>query len=62
MKKLRSKTNRCAAAVLVFYAVMLILHSAALCFADEKMLEGKIMGTGQGKVWLSFVSNNCQYL
>ncbi len=52
-----SKIRKFTSCVLIFYCIMLILHSAALCFADEKMLEGKIMGTGPGKVWLSLGSN-----
>ncbi len=55
--KMKNKTNRCAACVVVFYCAMLVLQSAALCYADETWLEGKIAGTGPGKVWLLIGSN-----
>lgn len=43
--------------MLVFYFVMIILQSAALCFADTAALEGKIVGTGPQKVWLNIGSD-----
>lgn len=43
--------------LLVFYSVMIILQSAALCFADTVALEGEIVGTGPQKVWLNIGSD-----
>lgn len=40
----------------VFYCAMLVLESAALCFAETSALEGKIIGTGPLKVWLNIGS------
>ncbi len=42
--------------VLAFYSMMLVLHSAALCFAETSAIEGKIAGTGPLKVWLNIGS------
>lgn len=53
----QGKIKNFSSCVLVFYCAMLILQSAAPCFADEKWLEGKIAGTGPGKVWILIGSN-----
>ncbi len=43
--------------VLVLYVATLFSRAVPLVSADEKMLEGKIMGTGPGKVWILIGAN-----